>query len=45
MTIAGYFLGQIEFIQKHFEAVVLVIIVLSILPMIITALRAKFSSK
>lgn len=45
MTIAGYFLGQIEFIQKHFEAVVLVIIVLSILPMIIAALRAKFSSK
>ncbi|MFM2194918.1 MAG: hypothetical protein RL092_518 [Bacteroidota bacterium] len=45
MTIAGYFLGQIEFIQKHFEAVVLVIIVLSILPMIVAALRAKFSSK
>jgi membrane-associated protein len=45
MTIAGYFLGQIEFIQKHFEAVVLAIIVLSILPMIIAALRAKFSSK
>ena len=45
MTLAGYFLGQIEFIQKHFEAVVLAIIVLSILPMIIAALRAKFSSK
>ncbi|MFM7619104.1 MAG: VTT domain-containing protein [Bacteroidota bacterium] len=45
MTVAGYFLGQIEFIQKHFEAVVLVIIALSILPMIIAALRAKFSSK
>ncbi|MFM9422398.1 MAG: hypothetical protein RIR06_859 [Bacteroidota bacterium] len=45
MTIAGYFLGQIEFIQKHFEAVVLGIIVLSVLPMIIAALRAKFSSK
>jgi len=45
MTIAGYFLGQIEFIQKHFEAVVLVIIALSILPMIIAALRAKFRSK
>ncbi|MFM7770803.1 MAG: VTT domain-containing protein [Bacteroidota bacterium] len=45
MTLAGYFLGQIEFIKNHFEAVVLVIIVLSILPMVFAALRAKFSSK
>lgn len=45
MSLAGYFLGNIEWISKHFEMVVLFIIFISILPMIIGLLRAKFGKK
>ncbi|HEV2063424.1 MAG TPA: VTT domain-containing protein [Thermoanaerobaculia bacterium] len=39
MTFAGYFLGQVAFVQSHFEAVILGIIFLSILPGLIAAAR------
>jgi len=39
MTLAGYFLGQVPFVQRHFEAVILGIIFLSILPGIVAALK------
>jgi membrane-associated protein len=39
MTLAGYFLGQVSFVQRHFEAVILAIVFLSILPGIIAAAR------
>jgi membrane-associated protein len=39
MTFAGYFLGQVAFVQRHFEAVILGIIFLSILPGLIAAAR------
>ena len=45
MTLAGYFLGNLEFFQKHFEAVVIGIILLSVMPMVIAYLRHRFSSK
>lgn len=45
MSLAGYFLGGIPFIKKHFEAVVIGIILLSILPMIIAYLRHRMSAK
>ena len=41
MTIAGYFLGQIPFVKKNIELMVLAIIFLSILPGIIAWLRAR----
>jgi len=41
MSISGYFFGQIEWVKKHFEAVVILIILISILPMIITYLKHK----
>ncbi len=45
LTLLGYFFGQLEFVQKNFETVIIAIIVLSILPPIIELLRQKFSSK
>jgi membrane-associated protein len=41
MTLAGYFLEQVPFVQLHFEAVVLGIIFLSILPGIFAFVREK----
>ena len=43
MTLAGYFLGNLEFFQKHFEAVVIGIILLSVMPMVIAYLRHRFN--
>lgn len=45
MSLAGFWLGTNDWIQKHFESVVLLIILISILPMIIAFLRHKFSKK
>jgi membrane-associated protein len=45
MSLAGYFLGNLEFFQKHFEAVVLGIIVLSVMPMVVAYLRHRFAKK
>ncbi|TAH26012.1 MAG: DedA family protein [Cytophagales bacterium] len=42
LTLLGYYFGQLDFVQKHFETVVLAIIFISILPPIIEILRAKF---
>jgi membrane-associated protein len=44
MTLAGYFLGNLEFFQKHFEAVVLGIILLSVMPIIIGIVKNKLNS-
>lgn len=45
MSLAGFWLGTNEWIQGHFETVVLLIIFISVLPMIIGILRSKFSKK
>ena len=42
LTLLGYFFGNLPFVQKNFESVIFGIIGLSILPMIIEILRAKF---
>jgi membrane-associated protein len=39
MTLAGYFLGQVPFVQRHFEAVIIGIVFLSILPGIVAAAK------
>ena len=45
MSIAGFFFGQLLWVKEHFEAVVLLIIFISILPMIVAALREKLGNK
>jgi membrane-associated protein len=45
MTILGYYLGRIPFVQTHFEKFVLLVIFLSLMPMIVHVLRARFSSR
>lgn len=40
MSLSGYFLGNLPFFQKHFEAVVLGIIVLSVMPMVFSVMKA-----
>lgn len=43
LTIAGYLLGEVEFIRKHIDLVCIGIIIISVLPMIISFLKSKFS--
>ena len=45
ITLIGYFLGNNEWVKANFEKVVLSIIFISILPMIIGLLKAKFGKK
>lgn len=41
MVLIGYYFGQIPFVQKHIEKMLLLIIFLSLLPIIIQAIKAK----
>lgn len=41
LTFAGYFFGGMQFIKDHFEAAVIGVILVSLLPMIIEYLKAK----
>lgn len=45
MTACGYFFGNIPWVEEHFEAVVIGIIGLSVLPMIIAFIRHRFANK
>lgn len=45
MTLAGFFLGEIEWVRENNEKVVLLIILVSVLPMLISFLKSKFSKK
>ncbi len=45
LVLMGYFFGNLPFIQKNFELVVFGIIGLSLLPMIIEAIRVKFKKR
>ncbi len=45
LTYAGYFFGNIPFVKKHFELVILGIIFLSILPPIIEVVKHKMAAK
>ena len=38
----GYFLGNLDFVQKHFSLIVYAIILISILPVVVGVLRARF---
>ncbi len=41
----GFFFGNIPFVQKHFELIVLSIIVISFIPIIVQSVRAAFTKK
>lgn len=43
LLLAGYAFGQHPFVQKHYEAVILGIVFISVLPMIVEALRHRAS--
>jgi membrane-associated protein len=45
LTYAGFALGNLPFVKKNFEIIVLAIIFVSILPAVIEVLRAKFGSE
>jgi membrane-associated protein len=45
MTILGYLLGEVAIVRRNFEKFVLLIIFVSLLPVIIHALKARFSHK
>jgi membrane-associated protein len=40
-SLAGYFFGQVEFVQKNFTALVMGIILVSVIPLAINFLKAK----
>lgn len=44
MTLSGYYLGGLPWVREHFEAVVIGIIVISLLPMVIAYLRQRSTS-
>ncbi len=44
-TLAGYFFGNIPFIKKNFEFVIIAIILISVLPMVYEWLKARRESK
>lgn len=45
LTIAGYLLGDVEWIRKHIDLVCLGIIFISVLPMLFSVLKARFAKK
>lgn len=45
LTLAGYFLGSISFVQRHFSLVVLAIVGISLLPMLWEHFQARRSTK
>lgn len=45
LTLLGYFFGNMSFVQKNFEVVIFGIVGLSLLPMVVEILKAKFTSK
>ena len=44
-TFAGYFFGNIPFIREHFSLVVMAIILISVLPMVFEAIKARRESR
>lgn len=45
LSLAGYYLGNIPVIKENFEKVIFAIIFISILPILISALKSKFAKK
>ncbi|MDQ3406357.1 MAG: VTT domain-containing protein [Actinomycetota bacterium] len=45
VTVLGYFLGQIPFVHENLEAMILLIVLISILPIIIEVIKARREKK
>lgn len=45
MTVAGYFLGQNELVRRHFEKVVILIVLLSVVPVLIEYMKSRRAAK
>jgi membrane-associated protein len=45
LIFAGYFFGNIPFVKKHFSIVIAAIIVISVIPVVIEFIRAKFGKE
>lgn len=45
LTLAGYFLGNLEFVQKNFSKIVLLIIFISVLPIVFEVIKSKFKKQ
>ncbi|MGA3023750.1 MAG: VTT domain-containing protein [Bryobacteraceae bacterium] len=45
MTLLGYFLGGVPIVRRHFEKFVLLVIFVSLLPLIVHAIQARFGRK
>jgi membrane-associated protein len=45
LTLAGYMLGEVEWIRKHIDLVCLGIIFISVFPMILSFLKSKMGAK
>jgi membrane-associated protein len=41
ITVLGYFLGSVDFIANNLEAIALLIVLISVLPMVVEAVRAR----
>jgi membrane-associated protein len=41
VTVLGYFLGQVDFVREHIEAMLILIVLVSVLPIIVELLRAR----
>jgi membrane-associated protein len=44
VTVLGYFLGQIDFVHDNIEAMLVLIVFVSIVPIVVEVLRARFGS-
>jgi membrane-associated protein len=45
VTILGYYLGQIDFVHENIEAMLLLIVLISVLPIVVEYLRARAAKK
>ncbi len=45
VTVAGYYLGNIEFIKKNIELVLILVVVISVMPMVIEYIRHRRQRK
>ena len=40
-TVLGYFFGNIPFVQEHFELVIVAIVIVSLIPAVLEALKSR----
>ena len=41
VTLAGYFLGNIEFVKKNVEIILILVVVVSVLPIVIEIIKHR----